>query len=82
MLFRSPGQLDLHDVPMHQIGGRTVGPHPHHVAETSKYITFYPGDVMWMGTDGTSPDLVHGDVVEVELTGLGVLRNRFVKAGM
>ena len=54
----------------------------HFLAETSKYITFYPGDVMWMGTDGTSPDLVHGDLVEVELTGLGVLRNRFVKAGM
>ena len=52
----------------------------HFLAEVTKYITLYPGDVMWMGTDGTSPDLVHGDVVEVELTGLGVLRNRFVKA--
>jgi 2-keto-4-pentenoate hydratase/2-oxohepta-3-ene-1,7-dioic acid hydratase in catechol pathway len=46
----------------------------------TKYLTLYPGDVIWMGTDGTSPDLVHGDVVEVELTGLGVLRNRFVRA--
>ena len=52
----------------------------HYLAEVTKYITLYPGDVMWMGTDGTSPDLVHGDVVEVELTGLGVLTNRFVKA--
>ena len=45
----------------------------------TKYLTLYPGDVIWMGTDGTSPDLVHGDVVEVELTGLGVLRNPFVR---
>jgi 2-keto-4-pentenoate hydratase/2-oxohepta-3-ene-1,7-dioic acid hydratase in catechol pathway len=52
----------------------------HYIAEMTKYLTLYPGDVIWMGTDGTSPDLVDGDVVEVELTGLGVLRNPFVKA--
>ncbi len=52
----------------------------HYIAAITKYITLYPGDVIWMGTDGTSPDLVDGDVVEVELTGLGVLRNPFVKA--
>jgi 2-keto-4-pentenoate hydratase/2-oxohepta-3-ene-1,7-dioic acid hydratase in catechol pathway len=34
--------------------------------------------VIWMGTDGTSPDLVNGDVVEVDLTGIGTLRNPFV----
>ena len=27
----------------------------------TKYLTVHPGDVMWMGTDGTSPNLVHGD---------------------
>lgn len=53
----------------------------HYIAAITKYITLYPGDVIWMGTDGTSPDLVHGDVVEVELTGIGVLRNRFVREG-
>ena len=52
----------------------------HYIAEMTKYLTLYPGDVIWMGTDGTSPDLVHGDVVEVELTGLGVLLNPFVRA--
>lgn len=51
-----------------------------YIAAMTKYLTLYPGDVIWMGTDGTSPDLVHGDVVEVELTGLGVLRNPFVRA--
>jgi len=54
----------------------------YYIAAMTKYITLYPGDVIWMGTDGTSPDLVHGDVVEVELTGIGVLRNRFVREGM
>jgi 2-keto-4-pentenoate hydratase/2-oxohepta-3-ene-1,7-dioic acid hydratase in catechol pathway len=53
----------------------------HYIAEMTRYLTLYPGDVIWMGTDGTSPDLVHGDVVEVELTGIGVLRNRFVREG-
>jgi 2-keto-4-pentenoate hydratase/2-oxohepta-3-ene-1,7-dioic acid hydratase in catechol pathway len=51
----------------------------HFLAVTSRNCTLYPGDVMWMGTDGVSPDLVHGDVVEVEITGLGTLRNRFVR---
>ena len=46
----------------------------------TKYLTLYPGDVIWMGTDGTSPDLKHGDVVDVEITGLGTLRNPFVRA--
>jgi 2-keto-4-pentenoate hydratase/2-oxohepta-3-ene-1,7-dioic acid hydratase in catechol pathway len=41
-----------------------------------------PGDVLWMGTDDKSPDLKHGDVVEVEITGIGTLRNRFVREGM
>ncbi len=49
------------------------------ISATSRYNTFYPGDVMWMGTDGQSPDLVHGDVVEVDITGIGTLRNRFVR---
>ena len=37
-----------------------------------------PGDVIWMGTDGTSPDVKAGDIVESNL-GIGTLRNRFVK---
>jgi 2-keto-4-pentenoate hydratase/2-oxohepta-3-ene-1,7-dioic acid hydratase in catechol pathway len=46
----------------------------------SRYLTLYPGDIIWMGTDGSSPDLAAGDVVEVEITGLGTLRNPFVAA--
>jgi 2-keto-4-pentenoate hydratase/2-oxohepta-3-ene-1,7-dioic acid hydratase in catechol pathway len=53
---------------------------PHYISQMTRYLTLYPGDVIWMGTDGTSPDLKHGDVVEVEITGLGTLRNPFVRA--
>ena len=45
----------------------------------TKYFTLWPGDVIWMGTDGQSPDLNGGDVVEIEISGVGTLRNRFVK---
>jgi 2-keto-4-pentenoate hydratase/2-oxohepta-3-ene-1,7-dioic acid hydratase in catechol pathway len=54
---------------------------PTYIAAITRYITLFPGDVIWMGTDGTSPDLQHGDVVEVEITGIGTLRNSFVRAG-
>jgi 2-keto-4-pentenoate hydratase/2-oxohepta-3-ene-1,7-dioic acid hydratase in catechol pathway len=33
-----------------------------------------------MGTDGTSPDLKAGDTVEVEIRGIGILRNPFAAA--
>jgi len=45
----------------------------------TKYLTLWPGDVIWMGTDGTSPDLVSGDVVSIEISGLGQLQNTFVR---
>ncbi len=54
----------------------------HYIATMTKYLTLYPGDVIWMGTDGTSPDLAHGDVVEVELTGIGALRNPFIRSSI
>ena len=50
------------------------------IATMTQYLTLYPGDVIWMGTDGTSPDLKAGDVVEIELSGLGMLRNHVVNA--
>jgi 2-keto-4-pentenoate hydratase/2-oxohepta-3-ene-1,7-dioic acid hydratase in catechol pathway len=51
-----------------------------YISTMSRYVTLYPGDIIWMGTDGTSPDLKAGDVVEVEITGIGTLRNPFVAA--
>jgi 2-keto-4-pentenoate hydratase/2-oxohepta-3-ene-1,7-dioic acid hydratase in catechol pathway len=51
-----------------------------YISTISRYVTLHPGDVIWMGTDGTSPDLEAGDEVEVEITGIGALRNPFVAA--
>jgi 2-keto-4-pentenoate hydratase/2-oxohepta-3-ene-1,7-dioic acid hydratase in catechol pathway len=52
-----------------------------YISAITRYVTLYPGDVIWMGTDGTSPDLKAGDIVEVEIDGIGILRNPFVSAG-
>ena len=49
-----------------------------YISTISQYITLYPGDIVWMGTDGTSPNIKVGDTVEVEISGVGVLRNPFV----
>jgi 2-keto-4-pentenoate hydratase/2-oxohepta-3-ene-1,7-dioic acid hydratase in catechol pathway len=50
------------------------------IAAITTVSTLQPGDVIWMGTDGASPNLVSGDVVEIEITGIGTLRNRFRKS--
>ena len=47
------------------------------ISTISRYCTLHPGDVVWMGTDGKSPTLMSGDTVEVEITGIGTLRNSF-----
>jgi 2-keto-4-pentenoate hydratase/2-oxohepta-3-ene-1,7-dioic acid hydratase in catechol pathway len=46
-----------------------------YIAEITKYITIHPGDVMWMGTDGLPQNMKVGDTVEIEIPGIGVLRN-------
>jgi len=46
--------------------------------EMSKTATLHPGDVLWMGTEGADGDMVPGDVIEVEVSGIGVLRNYVV----
>ena len=45
----------------------------------SHYLTLYPGDVIWMGTEGKSPQMKHGDVCEIDITGIGTLRNPIVR---
>lgn len=45
------------------------------IAEIARYITLVPGDMVWMGTDDPTVDMVDGDVCEVEVSGIGVLRN-------
>jgi 2-keto-4-pentenoate hydratase/2-oxohepta-3-ene-1,7-dioic acid hydratase in catechol pathway len=51
---------------------------PTYISTVSRYCTIHPGDVMWMGTDGVPPNIDVGDVVEVEISGIGVLRNKVV----
>jgi 2-keto-4-pentenoate hydratase/2-oxohepta-3-ene-1,7-dioic acid hydratase in catechol pathway len=54
----------------------------HYIAQITKYMTLWPGDVLWLGTDNaTIPDLKHGDVVEIIQKDIGVLRNPVVRAG-
>ncbi len=47
----------------------------------TRYLTLYPGDMIWMGTEGETADMKHGDVCEVEITGIGTLRNPVVREG-
>jgi len=48
------------------------------IHEMSKTTTLHPGDVLWMGTQGADGDMVPGDVIEVEISGIGMLRNPIV----
>jgi len=50
------------------------------ISRMSQYLTLYPGDVVWMGTEGAPRNLEHGDVCEIEITGIGILRNPLVRA--
>jgi len=49
------------------------------VADIARTITLVPGDVILSGTPANSRPVQPGDVVEVEVEGLGVLRNRIVE---
>lgn len=55
------------------------------IAHASRAETIYPGEFFCSGTVGNGCGLEHdlfladGDVVELEVTGIGVLRNRIVK---
>lgn len=50
------------------------------VSHISKYATLYPGDLIFTGTPGETAAMSAGDVVEVEVAGVGVLRNRVAGA--
>jgi 2-keto-4-pentenoate hydratase/2-oxohepta-3-ene-1,7-dioic acid hydratase in catechol pathway len=46
----------------------------------SQYVTLYPGDLIFTGTPGATSAMKPGDVVEIEVEGIGTLRNRIVVA--
>ena len=50
-----------------------------YISAMSKYLTLYPGDVIWMGTEGKSPQMKHGDVCEIDISGIGTLSNPVVR---
>ena len=46
------------------------------VSWASQYLTLEPGDLIYTGTPGTTSAIHPGDVLEVELEGVGMLTNR------
>jgi 2-keto-4-pentenoate hydratase/2-oxohepta-3-ene-1,7-dioic acid hydratase in catechol pathway len=46
------------------------------VSHISRFVTLMPGDVIYTGTPGQTRKMKPGDLVEVEIEGIGVLRNR------
>jgi 2-keto-4-pentenoate hydratase/2-oxohepta-3-ene-1,7-dioic acid hydratase in catechol pathway len=48
---------------------------PSMVSFVSKYVTLEPGDLIYTGTPGRTSPMKNGDVCEVELEGVGILKN-------
>ena len=49
-----------------------------YISAMTKYLTLYPGDIVWMGTDGATQNMKIGDTVDVEISGIGTLSNPIV----
>ncbi|MCC3861602.1 fumarylacetoacetate hydrolase family protein [Pseudemcibacter aquimaris] len=49
------------------------------VSYISKYFVLNPGDLIWSGTIGTSEQLKVGDEYEIEIEGVGILKNNIVQ---
>jgi 2-keto-4-pentenoate hydratase/2-oxohepta-3-ene-1,7-dioic acid hydratase in catechol pathway len=50
------------------------------VSYISTYITLFPGDMIFTGTPGSTQPMNPGDVVEIEVEGVGILRNTIAAA--
>ena len=48
---------------------------PSMISFASKYVQLEPGDLIYTGTPGRTSAMKNGDVVEVELEGVGILKN-------
>ncbi len=46
-----------------------------YISAMSEFLTLYPGDVIWMGTEGKAENMVPGDICEIEISGIGTLSN-------
>jgi 2-keto-4-pentenoate hydratase/2-oxohepta-3-ene-1,7-dioic acid hydratase in catechol pathway len=52
-----------------------------YLVNMTKYLTLYPGDIVWMGTEGATANMKHGDQIEIEINGIGTLSNPVVREG-
>jgi len=50
------------------------------VSYLSRIMTLYPGDVIITGTPGGIAPMHPGDVIEIEIENIGILRNTVKKA--
>ena len=46
------------------------------VSYVSEFVTLVPGDVIFTGTPGQTKPMAPGDTIEIEVEGVGVLRNK------
>lgn len=49
------------------------------VSHISQTVTLFPGDVIYTGTPGSTTAMVPGDIIEIEVEGVGILRNTINK---
>ncbi|MCE5244104.1 MAG: fumarylacetoacetate hydrolase family protein [Syntrophobacteraceae bacterium] len=59
-----------------------IFPIPEIIAFVSKNFTLMPGDIIATGTPSGVGAIKHGDVVEVEIEGIGILRNPVIQEDM
>ena len=50
------------------------------ISYVTQFVTLEPGDVIYTGTPGATQAMQPGDVVEIELEGVGILRNTIADA--
>jgi 5-oxopent-3-ene-1,2,5-tricarboxylate decarboxylase/2-hydroxyhepta-2,4-diene-1,7-dioate isomerase len=67
------------DVVQHGTAADLIWPISYLLADLCRTITLLPGDVVLSGTPANSRPMEPGDVVEVEVSGLGRLRNTVVE---
>jgi 2-keto-4-pentenoate hydratase/2-oxohepta-3-ene-1,7-dioic acid hydratase in catechol pathway len=63
------------EVVQKQTTGDLIFDCPAIVSRISGWVTLLPGDLIYTGTPGSTRKLSAGDVVEVEIEGIGILRN-------
>ena len=80
--------IDYHNLKIEcRLNGKTVqSDHTSHlihdchvtVSFMSQYVTLNPGDIIFTGTSGKTVAMKPGDIVEVDIEGIGILKNKIV----